>query len=84
MSFRPTLPQPALLAAALSVALCSAAASAWAEEAAPAATNLDAVKVVADADIPTSYTVKQARTATKLDLSLRHTPQSVTVLTRQR
>ncbi len=39
--------------------------------------------VTADGEIPNSYTVKNAR-ATRLDLSLRETPQSVTVITRQR
>ncbi|WP_269791451.1 TonB-dependent siderophore receptor [Stenotrophomonas sp. Iso1] len=84
---RPTAVSPltlSLLSTALAVALASHATTAQAEAAPAGATTLDTVKVVADGDVPTSYTVKQARTATKLDLSLRHTPQSVTVLTRQR
>ncbi|KRG62727.1 ferric-rhodotorulic acid transporter [Stenotrophomonas humi] len=84
---RPSATSPlslSLLSIALAVALASQAATAHAEAAPANATTLDTVKVVADGDLPNSYTVKQARTATKLDLSLRHTPQSVTVLTRQR
>lgn len=72
-------PRPTLLALALSAALSAPAA--LAQTAPGDATTLDAVKVVAEAD--DAYTVRHARTATRLDLSLRHTPQSVTVLTRQ-
>ncbi len=78
------LTRPSVLSLALLAALASAAATAHADDAPVDATTLDAIKVTAEGDIPTSYTVKQARTATKLDLSLRHTPQSVTVVTRQR
>ncbi|WP_411850500.1 TonB-dependent siderophore receptor [Stenotrophomonas sp. LGBM10] len=79
------LPRPSLLALALVAALALPALQARADTApADDATTLDAVKVTAKGDIPDSYTVKQARTATRLDLSLRHTPQSVTVVTRQR
>lgn len=51
---------------------------------------LKSVRIEADAISSTttegsnSYTPKAARTATKLNLSLRETPQTVTVLTRQR
>ena len=76
--------RPSLLSLALLAALAGQAPVALAETDPGDATTLDTVKVTADGDIPTSYTVKQARTATKLDLSLRHTPQSVTVVTRQR
>lgn len=76
--------RPSLLSLALLAALAGHAPLVLAETDPGDATTLDTVKVTADGDIPTSYTVKQARTATKLDLSLRHTPQSVTVLTRQR
>ena len=76
--------RPSLLSLALLAALAGHASVALAETDPGDATTLDTVKVTADGDIPTSYTVKQARTATKLDLSLRHTPQSVTVVTRQR
>jgi outer membrane receptor for ferric coprogen and ferric-rhodotorulic acid len=86
MSAAPASPlsRPSLLALALLAALAGHAPMALADAAPADATTLDTVKVTADGDIPTSYTVKQARTATKLDLSLRHTPQSVTVVTRQR
>ncbi|MGE8233764.1 MAG: TonB-dependent siderophore receptor, partial [Stenotrophomonas sp.] len=72
-----------LLSTALAVALAGNPASAHAEAPADNATTLDAVKVVAEGELANSYTVKHAKTATKLDLSLRQTPQSVTVITRQ-
>ncbi len=80
----PTSPHFSLLASALAVALASHAAPALAEDAARDPATLDTVKVVAEGELPNSYTVKHARTATKLDLSLRQTPQSMTVITRQR
>ncbi|WMJ68553.1 TonB-dependent siderophore receptor [Stenotrophomonas sp. 24(2023)] len=80
---RPLLPPPAPLALALMSLLAGFAAHADAPADASART-LDTVKVTADGEIPNSYTVKSARSATKLDLSLRETPQSVTVITRQR
>ncbi|MCD9086461.1 TonB-dependent siderophore receptor [Stenotrophomonas sp. SY1] len=81
----PTPLHVSLLASALAVALAAHAAPANADTApADSATTLDTVKVVADGELPNSYTVKHASTATKLDLSLRQTPQSVTVITRQR
>ncbi|MGE8227400.1 MAG: TonB-dependent receptor plug domain-containing protein, partial [Stenotrophomonas sp.] len=73
-----------LLSTALAVALAGNPAAARAEAPADNATTLDAVKVVAEGELPNSYTVKHASTATKLDLSLRQTPQSVAVITRQR
>lgn len=76
--------RPSLLGLALLAVLAGHAPAALADAEPGDATTLDTIKVTADGDIPNSYTVKQARTATKLDLSLRHTPQSVTVLTRQR
>jgi len=78
------LSRPSLLAIALVAALAGPALPAFAEADPGDATTLDTVKVTADGEIPNAYTVKQASTATKLSLSLRHTPQSVTVLTRQR
>ncbi|MEN5102526.1 TonB-dependent siderophore receptor [Stenotrophomonas sp. TWI809] len=78
------LSRPSLLAIALVAALAGPALPAFAEAGPNDATTLDTIKVTADGEIPNSYTVKQASTATKLNLSLRHTPQSVTVLTRQR
>lgn len=85
---RTTLPLPRRHALARSLAaacLLAALVPAMAEAApANAATTLDAVQVKAERELPDSYTVRQANTATRLDLSLRHTPQSVTVVTRQR
>jgi len=51
--------------------------------------KLSTVKVQADAVLPTtehsgSYTTESMSTATKLNLSIRETPQSVTVMTRDR
>jgi len=76
---------PALspLALALTALMMAPLAHADAPSVADART-LDTVKVTADGEIQDSYTVKNARTATRLDLSLRETPQSVTVITRQR
>lgn len=54
------------------------------------ATTLSEVRVTADAERSgttegsTSYTTPSTSTATRLDLSLRETPQSATVITRQR
>jgi len=76
-------PAPSRLAFAITSLLLAATAHAEAP-AADAARTLDAVQVTADGEIDNGYTVKHARTATKLDLSLRETPQSVTVITRQR
>lgn len=61
----------------------AAAPSTYANEH-PSARTLDTVQVTADADLPGSYTVKRASAATKLSMSLRQTPQSMTVVTRQR
>ncbi|MEN5316693.1 TonB-dependent siderophore receptor [[Pseudomonas] hibiscicola] len=77
------LPRPSLLALAVTALMIAplAHADGTAES---SARTLDTVKVTADGEIPNSYTVKNARSATRLDLSLRETPQSVTVITRQR
>ncbi|MBA0282091.1 TonB-dependent siderophore receptor [Stenotrophomonas maltophilia] len=77
------LPRPSLLALAVTALMIAplAHADGTAES---SARTLDTVKVTADGEIPSSYTVKNARSATRLDLSLRETPQSVTVITRQR
>ncbi|WP_286071485.1 TonB-dependent siderophore receptor [Stenotrophomonas sp. 57] len=77
------LPRPTLLALAVTALMIAplAHADGTAES---SARTLDTVKVTADGEIPNSYTVKNARSATRLDLSLRETPQSVTVITRQR
>lgn len=76
-------PRPSLLALAVTALMIAPLAHADAPADASART-LDTVKVTADGELPNSYTVKSARSATKLDLSLRETPQSVTVITRQR
>ncbi len=80
------LTRPSLLALTIATLLAATSAHAEVPAEAPAddARTLDAVNVTAQGEIPNSYTVKSARTATKLDLSLRQTPQSVTVITRQR
>lgn len=46
-------------------------------------TQLPTIQIKADEHQTASYTVKSSRTATKLDLSLKETPQSVTVITSQ-
>ena len=76
-------PHPTLLALAVTALMIAPLAHADGT-ADPSARTLDTVKVTADGEIPNSYTAKSARSATKLDLSLRETPQSVTVVTRQR
>ncbi|MBF8781579.1 TonB-dependent siderophore receptor [Pseudomonas fulva] len=48
------------------------------------ATNVSANELVGASEGTGSYTTGSAQTATKLPLSLRETPQSVTVMTRQR
>jgi outer membrane receptor for ferric coprogen and ferric-rhodotorulic acid len=50
----------------------------------PAATVLPSVQVSAQKLGESSYTADKARTATPLDMSLRDTPQSVSVVTQQR
>ncbi|GAB3060933.1 TonB-dependent siderophore receptor [Stenotrophomonas tumulicola] len=77
------VPAPSLLAAVVTLLLASANAHADVP-ADSSARTLDAVQVTADGEIKNGYTVKQANTATRLNLSLRETPQSVTVVTRQR
>lgn len=70
------------------LSLCVALAMhglALAQEATQESTALPAVKVEGkSARDAKSYTVEQANTATPLNLSLRDTPQSVTVITQQR
>ncbi len=80
----PTSLHFSLLASALAAALATHAAPVLADDAARDPATLDTVKVVAEGELANSYTVKHTGTATKLDLSLRQTPQSVTVITRQR
>ncbi|MFL0337689.1 MULTISPECIES: hypothetical protein [Stenotrophomonas] len=75
-------PRPTLLALAVTALMIAplAHADGTAES---SARTLDTAKVTADGEIPDSSTVKGARSATRLDLSLRETPQSVTVVARQ-
>jgi len=47
-------------------------------------TQLPTIEIKADSDKTTTYTAKSSRSATKLDLSLKETPQSVTVVSSQR
>src|SRR5690606_38206463 len=70
-------------APAAPVAFGTEAAETAAETAADART-LDTIEVHQDRELKNAYTVRRASTATKLGLSLRETPQSVTVVTRQR
>ncbi|MGN6224769.1 TonB-dependent siderophore receptor [Pseudoxanthomonas sp.] len=80
----PTLPfrHPLAQAIALACALLPALAGAQAASGGP--TTLDAVEVHGEKENKHSYTVRETGSATKLNLSLRETPQSVTVITRQR
>ena len=71
-----TTPRPTLLALAVTALLIAPLAHAEEGSADPSARTLDTVQVTADGDIADSYTVKRASTATKLGLSLRHTPQT--------
>jgi len=84
MASHPVIPFPSLLTVAIVSLLASHAAIAADAPADASPRTLDAVNVTADGEIADSYTVKRANTATRLDLSLRETPQSVTVITRQR
>jgi outer membrane receptor for ferric coprogen and ferric-rhodotorulic acid len=78
--------RPLALAAPLFVALQARAAPDAAADAPAGDTVLPAVKVTARPDRATegtgSYTTRSASTATKLDLTLRETPQSITVVPR--
>lgn len=76
---RAALASALLVGLGLAPAVFAAAADAPAE-----ATTLDSVNVRAEAEKKDSYTVREAASATRLGLSLRETPQSVTVITRQR
>lgn len=72
----------------LATALAFATLPAFAEQAQDdAGSDSDATKldqVVVTGQRPDSYTVQDSSAATKLDLSLRETPQSVSVVTRER
>ncbi len=89
---RAIAPRRVLLASAIAMGLAlapafaaegvSAEVSASAEPIEKKPVELDAI--VATADAVDSYTVGDSAAATKLSLSLRETPQSVTVITRER
>ncbi|KAG0957264.1 hypothetical protein G6F31_012502 [Rhizopus arrhizus] len=66
---------------ALALSLACAASPALAQDTAPATTELDRVMVTQRTE---GYQVYGTNTATKLPLTLRETPQSLTVFTRQR
>ncbi|MFZ3283886.1 TonB-dependent siderophore receptor [Pseudomonas sp.] len=74
----------------LAIAICMASiAPALADETPPATLELDATEIGATQMSSTtedtqSYTTGPMRTATKLSLTMRETPQAVTVITRQR
>ena len=74
----------------LAIAICMASiAPALADETTPATLELDATEIGATQMSSTtedtqSYTTGPMRTATKLSLTMRETPQAVTVITRQR
>ncbi len=66
---------------ALALSLACAAAPVFAQDTAPTTTELDRVMVTQRTE---GYQVYGTNTATKLPLTLRETPQSLTVFTRQR
>jgi len=66
---------------ALALSLACAVAPAFAQDSAPTTTELDRVMVTQRTE---GYQVYGTNTATKLPLTLRETPQSLTVFTRQR
>ena len=80
-------PLPRLLPAALLALAAGASLPARAADAAPADVTMPAVTVLGQSTASTegtgSYTAGEARSATRMDLSLRETPQSVSVITRQ-
>ncbi|RXK64248.1 TonB-dependent siderophore receptor [Stenotrophomonas sp. MA5] len=65
----------------LALSIACAAAPAFAQDSAPSTTELDRVMVTQRTE---GYQVYGTNTATKLPLTLRETPQSLTVFTRQR
>ncbi|MDZ7922964.1 MAG: TonB-dependent receptor plug domain-containing protein [Marinagarivorans sp.] len=71
-----------LLALAVSLTTFSAT-SAFAQDNQQNVKKLNTVKVEADSIEEELYTAKQASTSTKLDLSIKETPQSITVITRK-
>lgn len=73
-----------LLMGSLTLLIASAAPAEDAPSASESATQLEAVKITAEQGDATAYSVKDSAAATKLPLTLRDTPQSVTVVTRER
>ena len=80
----PTLPFRHPLAQAIALACALLPGLARAQAASDGPTTLDAIEVHGEKENKNSYTVRETGSATKLNLSLRETPQSVTVITRQR
>ncbi|CAI8781044.1 outer-membrane receptor for ferric coprogen and ferric-rhodotorulic acid [Pseudomonas sp. IT-347P] len=85
----PNLLALAICMASVAPALADEATPATPETAAPATLELDATEIGATQMSSTtedsqSYTTGPMRTATKLSLTMRETPQAVTVITRQR
>jgi len=82
------LPVPAARLRPLALAAALTAAGAWASPAEEADANQSAamptVIVKGEADSPDSYTTRRSASSARLDLSLRETPQSVSVVTRAR
>ncbi|WP_426056051.1 TonB-dependent siderophore receptor [Janthinobacterium sp. PSPC2-1] len=80
-------PLPRLLHISLLSLAAGVALPAQAAEAAPADVTMPAVTVTGQSTATTegtqSYTAGETRSATRMDLSLRETPQSVSVITRQ-
>lgn len=90
-SARPGPRRSAIARAIAAAGLLACIAPVSAAEAEPAATaddrettTLDGLRVTAQRQIDPPYTVRQAGSATRLGLSLRETPQSTTIITRQR
>ncbi|MFJ5239225.1 TonB-dependent siderophore receptor [Pseudomonas neuropathica] len=85
----PNLLALAICMASITPALADEATPATSETAAPSTLELDATEIGATQMSSTtedtqSYTTGPMRTATKLSLTMRDTPQAVTVITRQR
>jgi outer membrane receptor for ferric coprogen and ferric-rhodotorulic acid len=78
---------PSLMALAVCLASSTAAFAAEAEKAAPlelGATQISTEQLGQTTEGTQSYTTGEMATATKLPLTMRETPQAVTVITRQR
>ncbi len=73
----------ALYIAVQAILLCSAGNAALAEETKPKTDEATLPTITVTAEKEASYTGKKASTSTRLDLSLKETPQSVTVITRK-